>query len=391
MSTPVHLPFEQHHPLQIAPLLRKLQAKGTVHEVRTAVGDKAWLVTSYDQVRRLLGDKRLGRSHPAPDQASRTGESVLFGGPLGNFDTEWTDSARMRSLLQPHFSPKRMRELGSRVEALTTRLLDELAEQGPPADLHAALALPLPILVICELLGVPYEDRDAFRAWTQDAGNVCDRARSERGMTELFGYAQELVTRKRHAPGDDVISRLCEVEGVPDDEIAMLTLALLFAGHETTVVQIGLGALLLLTHPEQWQAMLDDPTVAANAVEEILRAPGHVNGGIPRYAREDLEIDGVGISAGELVLLDIAAGNHDDDVYPDADRFDVTRRDSPHLTFGHGMRYCIGAPLARIELQAVFAQLAPRFPTMRLAVPLDELEIRQDTLTGGLIELPVTW
>lgn len=391
MRTPVHLPLEQTHPLQIAPLLRKLQAQGTVHEVRTAVGDKAWLVTSYDNVRRLLGDKRLGRSHPNPEQASRTGESVLFGGPLGNFETEWTDAARMRSLLQPHFSPRRMRELRSRVEVLTERLLDELAEQGPPADLHAALALPLPILVICELLGVPYEDRDAFRAWTQNASNVRDRARSERGMADLFGYAQKLVARKRHTPGDDVISRLCDVEGVPDDEIAMLTLALLFAGHETTVVQIGLGALLLLTHPEQWQAMLDDSTVAATAVEEILRAPGHVNGGIPRYAREDLEIDGVPIHAGDLVLLDIAAGNHDETVYPDADRFDIARSDAPHLTFGHGMRYCIGAPLARIELQAVFSQLTPRFPTMRLAIPLDELTLRQDTLTGGLIELPVTW
>jgi cytochrome P450 len=391
MSTPVQLPFEHDTPLQIAPLLRKLQTQGTVHEVRTAVGDKAWLVTSYDRVRQLLGDKRLGRSHPDPDRASRTGESVLFGGPLGNFDTEWTDSARMRSLLQPHFSPKRMRDLRSRVEILTTRLLDDLAAQGSPADLHAALALPLPILVICELLGVPYEDRNAFRAWTQDAGNVCDRARSQQGMADLFGYARQLVTRKRHTPGDDVISRLCEVDGVPDDEIAMLTLALLFAGHETTVVQIGLGALLLLTNPDQWQAMLDDPTIAANAVEEILRAPGHVNGGIPRYARVDLEIDGFAIRTGDLVLLDIAAGNHDEAVYPDADRFDIGRQATPHLTFGHGMRYCIGAPLARIELQAVFSQLAPRFPTMRLAVPLDELTLRQDTLTGGLIELPVTW
>lgn len=391
LSPVEQLPFEQPDPLRVAPRLRELQSQGAVHRVRTAVGDAAWLVTGHAQVRRLLDDDRLGRGHPSPETAARTGKSALFGGPLGNFTTEQVDHARMRSLLQPHFSPKHLRALRSRVDALTAGLLDELAEQGQPADLHAALAVPLPVLVICELLGVPYEDRGQFRVWTADAANTRDRARSERGLGELFGYGQRLVARKRAEPGDDVISRLCATEGVSDVEAAGMSMALLFAGHETTVVQIGMGALLLLTNLEQWQAVVADPGLVSKAVEEMLRAPGMGGGGIPRYARTDLDIDGVLIRAGDLVLLDNGAANHDPTVFPDPDRVDITRSAAAHLTFGHGARYCIGAPLARIELQVVFGQLAARFPTLRLAVGVEELTMRRDVLTGGLVALPVRW
>lgn len=391
MVAPVQLPFEQPDPLGVAPLLRELQARGPVHRVRTATGDEAWLITGHAEVRRLLADDRLGRSHPSPETAARTGESALFGGPLGDFATEQADHARMRSLLQPHFSPRHIKALRPRVEALTAGLLDDMVERGSPADLHAAVAVPLPILVICELLGVPYEDRDRFRAWSADAANTRDRAQSEQGLGQLFGYCLELVARKRIDPGDDVVSRLCSTDGVSDAEAAGLSVALLFAGHETTVVQIGLGALLLLAHPGQWRAVVDDPDLVANAVEEILRAPGKGGGGIPRYARTDLEIDGVPIRAGDLVLLDNGAANHDPAVFPDPDRLDVTRSAAAHLTFGHGARYCVGAPLARLELHVVFSRLARRFPTLELAVGVEELRMRRDVLTGGLVELPVRW
>ncbi|WP_280407192.1 cytochrome P450 [Nocardia brasiliensis] len=391
MNAPVQLPFEQTQLLHPAPQLRELLAQGVIHHVRTAVGDDAWLVTGYHAVRELLNDERLGRSHPHPEAAARTGESALFGGPLGEFATEHTDHARMRALLQPHFSPKHLHELRPRVETLTIGLLDELAAQGPPADLHAMLAEPLPILVICELLGVPYEDRDQFRAWTQAAGNITDRTRSEQGLAELFSYGMGLVARKRRHPSDDVISRLSATEGVSDVEAAGLSMALLFAGHETTVVQIGLGALLLLTAPGQWQALHDDPSLLRTAIEEILRAPGKGGGGIPRYARTDFQIQSVTIRAGDLVLLDNGAANHDPAAFPDPDRVDITRRAPAHLSFGHGARYCIGAPLARIELHTVFAHLIPKFPTMRLATDIEQLRTRHDVLTGGLIELPVTW
>jgi cytochrome P450 len=220
---------------------------------------------------------------------------------------------------------------------------------------------------------------------------VRDRARSEQGLADLFGYGRQLVARKRGQPGDDVISRLCAASGAGDDEIAMLSMFLLFAGHETTVVAIGMGALMLLTDVRQWQALRDDPGLIPAAVEEMLRAPGTGGGGIPRYARADLQISGVQVRAGDLVLLDNGAANHDATAFPDPDRFNITRQVGSHLTFGHGPRYCIGAPLARIELQAVFSQLIPRFPGMRLAVPAGQLTIDTGSLTRGLARLPVTW
>jgi pentalenolactone synthase len=388
------LPFPQAHPLEKAPTLRELQSRGAVHRVRTPVGDEAWLVTSYAWVRALLDDHRLGRSHPRPDTAARCGESALFGGPLGDFNTEATDHARMRALLQPHFSPKHLRTLIPKVEALSARLLDDLDDQGPPADLHAQLALPLPILVICELLGVPYSDRDQFRSWTDDASNVRDHARSERGLAELYGYGLELVKLKRSHPDDDVISRLCATDGVSDEEAAASSMNLLFAGHETTVVQIGWDTLLLLTSPGRWQALSEDPTLIPHAVEELFRASTRGSAGIagiPRYARTDFQMDGVTIRAGDLVLLDIGSANHDPTEFVDPDSVDLGRKQAAHLTFGYGARYCIGAPLARIELKTVFGQLIPRFPSMRLAVDAATLTSRHDVLAGGLGELPVSW
>jgi cytochrome P450 len=365
----------------------------SIHPVRTAVGHRAWLVTDYALVRQLLEDDRLGRSHPQPESAARTGNSALFGGPLGDFDTEASDHARMRALLLPHFSPRHLRTLLPRVEALTAGLLGELAEQGPPADLHAKLAVPLPVLVICELLGVPYRDRHQFRQWTEDAANVRDPGRSERGLGELYCYGIMLVKQKRADPRDDVISRLCATNGVTDDEAARLSMALLFAGHETTVVQIGLQALAMLTDADLWRTLLAEPALIPKAVEELLRITtgGGGVGGIPRYARVPFDVEGVAIRAGDLVLLDIGAANHDPAVFGDPNRADIGQAHAAHLTFGYGARYCIGAPLARLELKTVFGQLLPRFPSMHLAVDPATLTARDDVLAGGLTELPVSW
>ena len=315
---------------------------------------------------------------------------MLFGGPMGSYDTEPADNARLRSLLQPHFSPRRMRAFRPRVEELTAGLFNDLAEHGPPADLHQALALPLPVQVICELLGVPYADREQFRAWSEAIGDVRDWARSEHGLGELFGYGRQLVARKHKQPGDDFISRLY-ADDLGGDEIAMLSMGLLFAGHETTVVAIGMGALCLLANPGQQQALIKDRGRITTAVEEILRAPGRGGGGIPRYARTDLQIGEVTVRAGDLVLRDNRAANHDPTVFPSPGRFDITRHGSAHLSFGHGAHYCLGAPLARIEPQAAFSQLLARFPKMRLAAPVEQLRVRSGTLTGGLTELPVEW
>ncbi len=387
------LPFEQPDLLTMPPLLRGLQAKAPVTRVRTATGDEAWHVTRHAELKRLLGDSRLGRSHPDPEHAPRISDSILFGGPGENYDTEHADHERMRALLTPFFSARRMNALRPRVEALVDGLLDALAAAAPPVDLHEALSFPLPVLVICELLGVPYEDRDQFRAWSRGMADLHDKERAGAALASLIGYMSQLVARKRAQPGDDVISGLCAAEEgtLADDHVAFLAAVLLFAGHETTVVRIDIGTLLLLTNPDHREALLREPSLVTSAIEEILRASATGGGGLPRYPRADIEIGEVTMRAGEAVLLDIGAANHDERAFEDPERFDVARRPNPHLAFGHGPRFCIGAPLARIELQAVFERLVPRFPALRLAVPVDQLATRDDLLTGGLAELPVTW
>lgn len=385
------LPFDRNGPLAEPVPLARLRAAGPLHRVRTAVGDEAWLAVGPDLVRDLLDDDRLGRSHPDPARAARTGESALFGGPMGDFATERADHARMRALLRPHFGPARVRALAPRVAELTAGLLDGL-ERGPrPADLVQALAVPLPVLVICELLGVPYADREDFRAWTRDAADTADRARSERGLADLFAYGLDLVARKRRAPGDDVVSRLAADPDVGEQEAAVLAMVLLFAGHETTVTRIGLGLLGMLASPGQWQALVREPERVDGAVEELLRAPSRGGGGIPRYARADFEVAGRTVRTGDLVLCDTDAADHDPERFPDPYRFDAARVPNAHLAFGHGIRYCPGAPLARLELRAVLSGLSERMPGLALAVPPERVRVREDVLTGGPVALPVRW
>lgn len=385
------LPFAQPHPLRAGAELLALRATGPIHKVLTPVGDEAWLVTGYDEVRALMDDDRLGRSHRSPETAPRSRASALFGGPIGEFESEPQGHRRMRDLLQPLFSPRRLRGLQVRVEKLTTECLDRLADTGQPADLHAVVAHPLPVLVICELLGVPYGDRDRFRVWVDAAAFADDIAESGAGMAALVDYGVGLVAEKRRKPGDDVISALCAHDDLADVEIAVLTMALLFAGYETTVTQIWAQSVQLLSDRSRWQRLLEDPTLIPKACEEMLRASLVGGVGIPRWAREDISIADVVIGAGDLVLLDPGSANHDPAVFPDPDVVDFGRLGAPHLSFGFGGRYCLGAPLARMELTSVFAQMIPRFPDMRLAVDASALTINTDALASGLVQLPVTW
>lgn len=393
-ATPLpRFPFEQSMPLSIAPLLRALQVERPITRIQTAAGDEAWLVARYAEVKELLGDPRLGRSHPDPEHAPRINDSILFGGPMERYETEQADHAQMRALLTPFFSARRMQDLRPRVESLVDHFLETLTASTPPVDLHEALSFPLPVLVICELLGVPYEDREQFRIWSTDMADLHDRERASAAQRSLVAYMGQLVADKRAHPTDDVLSGLCAVGGgrLSDAHIAFLGAMLLFAGHETTVVRIDVGTLLLLTNPDQHQALLHDPELGSLAVEEVLRLSDTGSGGLPRYAHETIEIGGVTIQAGEAVLLSSGAANRDERVFSKPDRFTIDRHPNPHLTFGYGPRFCIGAPLARLELQAVFTRLIPRLPTLRLAVPLEQLRVRHEVLTGGLFELPVTW
>lgn len=377
-----------------------------VERVTSPAGDPAWLVRGYDTIKQLLTDPRLGRSHPDPERAARYSQAVIFGRPPASSPTERAEHARMRQLLSRSFSVRRLAILRPRVQALVDALLDAMKQKTPPVDAHEAIAFPLPALVICELLGVPFEDREDFRRWSDDAADMTDSSRSMAGWAALWSYMRALVERKRREPAEDVLSDLIAAHAqsagsrgaVSADQIAPLAASLLFAGHETTVTAIDNGIVLLLAHPTEREALQRDPAIAPRVVEEILRLPLPVRapetgraGGLPRYANADLEIDGVTIHAGELVLLDLQDANLDAEYFPAPESFDVTRASNPHLTFGHGPHYCIGAPLARIELQALFATLFQRFPTLRLAVPVEQLHLRSHLLTGGLTALPVTW
>lgn len=381
-TTLPQLPFDRPGVLDVAPLYAELRERAPVTAVRTATGDPAWLVTGYAECRALFADPRLGRSHPDPANASRVSGSAILGGPMmGDPETENAQHLVMRKLLAPAFSARRMQRLRGHVDSLVEAALDDMEAHGSPADLHEHVSLPIPILVICELLGVPYTDRDRFRGWSEGAGRLDDPALAQRSLYALVEYVKGLIERKRAEPGEDVLTDLAAAGPEHDVRSAGLAAALLFAGHETTVTRIDVGTLLLLRQG-RWEPA--DPEV----VEEILRLAAPGGSGLPRYAHAEVEIAGVTIRTGDCVLLAPAAANRDPETFAEPEAFEPGRG-TAHLSFGYGPRFCIGASLARVELQAVFTALPARFPT--LAVVPGELRLRRDLLTGGLDALPVTW
>lgn len=373
-----------------------------IERVLTPAGDPAWRITGYDNVKTLLADYRLGRTHREPEKASRFSESAFLGEAMqGTPEEEAIDHKKFRKVLGRSFTARRMERLRPRVQEIVDDLLTELEKRESPADFHEAVSFPLPALVICELLGVPYTDREDFRRWSTEAGDMADHQRAMAGHAALQQYMHSLLERKRQSPEEDVLSDLIASEDPRRETYQVVDAAgraagLLFAGHETTVTAIDKGMVLLLTHPEQRAKLMEDLDLVPSTVEEILRhplprAPSGVSSGLPRYAGADIEFGGITIREGDLVLLDLQGANFDEAHFPDADEFDVSRQENLHLTFGHGPRFCIGAPLARIELQSLFASVFTRFPGLNLGVPVEELQPRENTLTGGLASLPVTW
>ncbi|WP_409179954.1 cytochrome P450 [Amycolatopsis sp. VS8301801F10] len=396
MPTPTQLPFARPNVLDIAPLYEVLRREGPIVPVTTPAGDPAWLVTAYEQAREVFADPRFGRSHPHPEDASTVSDAAVLNGPQGDFETEQAEHARLRRLLVPAFSANRMRRLGGRIQELADRCLDGMEAAGSPANLHEHLSFPLPVLVICELLGVPYEDREKFRALSDRIGVLDSGGDAEVAMTEFTAYMSGLADAKRANPGQDVVSDLvaaqAEDPAFTDDDLGRLAAGLLFAGHETTSNRIDLGVLFLLTDLSRRDALAADPEGRVHAtVEEILRmsAPGGL--GLLRYAHEDVEIGGVRIPRGDAVMISTASANRDPSVFADAHEFDPDRKPNSHIAFGYGGYFCIGASLARTELRVVFTTLFRRFPDLRLAVPVDELEVRANRLTGGVSQVPVVW
>ncbi|MFG1644221.1 cytochrome P450 [Amycolatopsis sp. NPDC049252] len=392
------LPFDRPAVLDVGPVWTDLRARHPITRALTPAGDPAWLVTGYAEARALFNDPRLGRSHREPETAPRISNSGFNGGPVGEFDAEPAFNARLRRVLVPSFSARRMRRLEDGMQQLTDSLLDDMIAAGGAGqvvDLHESLSLPLPIFVICQLLGVPYSDRDHFK-------DLSERSATMTGddpftaIVELLAYAGELADIKRHDPGPDVITDLVHAQrddpAFTDAELTQVVAGVLFAGHETTVNRISIGALLLLENPEARRRLVDDPASRPRIVEEILRLAAPENFGLARYAREDITIGDVEIAAGDAVIIATLAGNRDEAAFPDPETFAPDRPNgATHLSFGHGAHYCIGASLARTELKVALTTLFTRLPELRLAVDAGRLRLHTERLTGGLHDLPVTW
>ncbi|RSN42925.1 cytochrome P450 [Amycolatopsis sp. WAC 04197] len=360
-------------------------------------GHEGWLVTGYDEVRQMMADTRfssrqdIGILHvpyetgmPTPTEPSppMPGMFVAMDPP---------DHGRLRKRLTGAFTVKRMKQLEEHIVEITERRLDAMANLTPPIDLVKEFALPVPSLVICELLGVPYEDRESFQANSAQL-MVRDQTLEEK-MAAFIGmntFLTELVTRKRETPEDDILSDLGRHEDLTIEELAGAAFLLLFAGHETTANMLALGTFALLEHPEQLAELRADAELLPGAVEELLRYLS-VADIFFRYATEDLELGGETIPAGSTVIISLLAANRDPRRFENPDALDLHRNARGLLSFGHGIHQCLGQQLARIEMRAGFEGLLRRFPTLALAVPAEEVKLKTDMNIYGVHELPVTW
>ena len=361
-------------------------------------GHEGWLVTGYDAVREVMADTRfssrqdLGVIHmpfETPGIPAYTEPAPQVPGLFIAMDPP--DHGRLRRKLTGAFTVKRMRQLEEHIVDIVERRLDEMARLTPPVDLVAEFALPVPSLVICELLGVPYEDRESFQANSAQFlikdQPVEDKIAAYTGLTTLLAG---LVVAKRADPGEDILSDLARQDDLTVEELTGIAFLLLLAGHETTANMLALGTFALLEHPEQLAALRADQDLLPGAVEELLRGLAVVDV-LYRYAAEDLELGGEQIAKGSTVVVSTLAASRDPRRYADADVLDVHRNARGHLAFGHGVHQCLGQQLARIEMRAGFGGLLRRFPTLALAVPAEEVRLRTDMNIYGVHELPVTW
>ena len=398
---PVLLPYAD--PAFLAnpfPFYRQLREKGPMRRVVITGGLKAWLVTRYEDGLAALCDPRLSSdirdaSDPSLLQQLPTTERESMLRNMLRADPP--DHSRLRRLVSKAFTARRVAELRPRVQAITDGLLDAIVQSGR-GDLVADFALPLPVTVISELLGVPTTDRYEFQRWTDEmilrGPEPPDPTVVDAAWQQMHAYLTKLLEAKRANAADDLLSALIvardEEQRLDENELIAMAFLLLVAGYITTVNLISGGIAALLAHPDQLQLLRDDPALLPDAIEEFLRYDGPVNPGIARFARETLEIAGVTIPRGATVLVASAIADRDPARFPDPDRLDITRRNNPHLAFGHGIHYCLGAPLARLEGQVAIGTALRRLPHLTLAVPPGELRWRPSGLRGPE-HLPVTF
>ncbi|GAA3141210.1 cytochrome P450 [Nonomuraea roseoviolacea] len=389
------MPRAARCPFDPPPALRSLQEEGPLARVRLWDGSTPWVVTRYAEQRALMADPRVsaditrpGYPAPAPMPQGTFASFILMDDP---------EHHRLRRMVQAPFTVKRVEEMRPAVQRIVDDLIDDMLAGPRPVDLVEAFALPVPSLVICELLGVPYDDHDFF----QDNSKTVirrDAAPEDRAAAgaRLNAYLDDLVGRKLAEPADDLLSRLTErVEAgeLSRAEAAQMGVLLLIAGHETTANMIALGTLALLRHPDQLALLResDDPKLVAGAVEELLRYLNITHSGRRRVALEDIEIAGQVIRAGEGMIMANDVANRDPAVFPGPDELDLRRDARRHVAFGFGVHQCLGQPLARMELQVVYSTLYRRIPTLSLATELDRVPFKHDGQVYGVYELPVTW
>ncbi len=364
------------------------------------VDDEGYILTRFADCEAVLRDPRWSsnpthRPMPEGDMDVRTSMSFMGTNVLLFIDPP--DHTRLRKLVSKAFTPRTVEALRPRVQQIVDGLLDDAAERGG-LDVVADLGYVVPVTVICEMLGVPVEDRDMFGPWSSDASRLLDGGLDEEttmkglmGAGAIINYLGELIEQRRQDPRDDLLSALiaAEEEGdrLTEEELRINTLLLFVAGHETTMNLIGNGTYALLQHRDQLQRLHDDPSLAGSAVEELLRfdGPVHLTG---RIATEDIEVNGHLFRQGEQVVTLVAAANRDPERFPDPDRLDIGRADGAHLAFSYGIHYCLGAALARLEGQVTIGSLARRFPDMQLET--DPVEYREHVVLRGLRELRVS-
>ncbi|NDJ52328.1 MAG: cytochrome P450 [Chloroflexi bacterium] len=361
-------------------------------------GQPRWFFTRYEDCVEVLKDPRFIKDYrkflsPEQREADRNDPENIIGYHMLSMDPP--DHTRLRALVHKAFTPKMVENLRGRIAEIADGLIDDMVAQGRQADLIQTYALPLPIIVIAELLGVTTERRAEFRDWIKAIMWDSNDASRIAAVGAFVQYCNELIAQRRADPQDDLVSALTNVSEEDDqlshEEILSMIFLLLTAGHETTINLIGNGTLALIDHPDQRSALKEDPSLIHTAVEEMLRYEGPVEMTLARFAAEEIAWGGQTIGRGEMVFAVLLSADRDETVFPDPNRFDITRRPNKHIAFGAGIHYCLGAPLARLEASIAFPTLLQRLPDLALATPRDQLQWNDTLLFRGMATLPVTY
>jgi cytochrome P450 len=396
-QAPRSFPFGPNHRLDLDPLLPRLHRDEPVCRVQLPHGPPAWLVTTHQLARSMLADPRFSRSAAVGQDVPRYVPVELGQVPENLLLMDPPKHTRIRQLAGRALTARRVEQLRPRVRQIASGLIDDMVSAGPPADLVEDFSFTLPVTVICELLGVRPEDRQTFRRWAD--GTVSTAPLTAQQQQEIYlhlaAYLAEQFEQRRSQPGDDLLTWLVEAcddqDRLTDTELLFLSMALLIAGYETTARQISNAVYTLLTHPQQLGELRSRPELMPAAVDELLRFIAFGTPVNPRIATTDVQLGEVLVCAGEPVLYYSASANHDASVFSEPDELDITRHPNPHLAFGHGPHICIGAQLARLELQVSLETILSGLPGLRCAVPEGDLAWETGTLMRGLAAFPVTW